>query len=84
MGSPDGTAVDIFNTFETSENQDLEDCHYVVTVAVMAASLLACLAAARKNMQGEPGESSRRQEEGSVRVANVKIPMLVLTLKFCF
>ena len=25
---PDGTAVDIFKTFEISENQDLEDCHY--------------------------------------------------------
>ena len=49
---PDGTAVDIFKTFEISENQDLEDCHYVVTVAVVAASLLAGLAAAPKSMQG--------------------------------
>ena len=48
FGGSDGTAVDIFNTFEASENPDLEDCHHVVTVAVMAASLLACLAATRK------------------------------------
>ena len=49
---PDGTAVDIFKTLKISENQDLEDCHYGVTVAVVAASLPAGLAAARKNMQG--------------------------------
>ena len=49
---PDGTAVDIFKTFEILENQDLEDCHHVLTVAVVAASLLAGLAAARKSMQG--------------------------------
>ena len=60
---PDGTAVDIFKTFEISENQDLEDCHYVVTVAVVAASLLADLAAAPKSMQGWPEASSRSQEE---------------------
>ena len=49
---PDGTTVDIFKTLKISENQDLEDCHYVVTVAVVAASLLAGLAAAPKSMQG--------------------------------
>ena len=49
---PDGTAIDIFKTFEISKIQDLEDCHHVLTVAVVAASLLAGLAAARKSMQG--------------------------------
>ena len=49
---PDGTAIDIFKTFEISKIQDLEDCHHVLTVAVVAASLLAGLAAAQKSMQG--------------------------------